>query len=266
MALLSRGPEAPVAEAAIPNGTSAARPITAPAAPVRSHRGLDLNTPHAASVNKAKLASAQVLASAHAVPTGGFLVLANAAVIHKNVLAYTSSAAAATLRRVQRRRQPASPSGRWRPRAKPSPPRCFSIASLASLLTHRRSRPSVTTCHPAGWPSGRADSPPRPDLRPSMLQAAAYRKRVPDGASSIRVSHWHKLLAWRTSWPREGTGPCGWESGAADGHRSVARRDLQGDGQQRATRPPGGHRADPAQTPVLDQHCLMSRRHDPGGG
>jgi hypothetical protein len=34
------------------------------------------------------------------------LVPANAAVIHKNVLAYTSSVTAATFRRVQRLRQP----------------------------------------------------------------------------------------------------------------------------------------------------------------
>ena len=80
----------------------------APAGAARSHHGLDLNTAHAARVNKARLASAPVLASAHAAPPGGCLVPANAAVIHTNVLAYAGSAAAATLRRVQRLRQPRS--------------------------------------------------------------------------------------------------------------------------------------------------------------
>jgi hypothetical protein len=39
-------------------------------------------------------------------PTWGFLIPANDAVIYRNVLAYTSSVAAATFRRVQRQRQP----------------------------------------------------------------------------------------------------------------------------------------------------------------
>jgi hypothetical protein len=96
------GPETPVVEAASPYGTSAARPTMAPADAARSHHGLDLNTPHAASANNARLASAPTLASAHVAPPGGVLVPANADVIHKNVLAYTSSVAAATFRRVQR--------------------------------------------------------------------------------------------------------------------------------------------------------------------
>jgi len=59
----------------------------APADAARSHHELDLNTPHAASVNNTRLASAPMLASVHVAPPGGFLVPANAAVIHKNVLA-----------------------------------------------------------------------------------------------------------------------------------------------------------------------------------
>jgi len=106
MALLSPGPETPVEEAAIPYGTSAARPTIAPADATRSHHDLDFNTPHAARVNNARLTSAPTLASVHAAPPEGFLVPANDAVIHRNVLAYTSSVAAATFRRVQRLRQP----------------------------------------------------------------------------------------------------------------------------------------------------------------
>jgi len=46
------------------------------------------------------------LAIARAAPLGGVLVPANDAVIHKNVLPYTSSVAAMTFRRVLRLRQP----------------------------------------------------------------------------------------------------------------------------------------------------------------
>jgi hypothetical protein len=106
MALLSPGPETPVVEAASPYGTSAAKPAMAPADAARSHHGLDLTRPHPASVNNARLASAPTVAMAHIAPPGGFLVPANAEVIHKNVLAYTSSVAAATFRRVPRLRQP----------------------------------------------------------------------------------------------------------------------------------------------------------------
>jgi hypothetical protein len=74
IALLSPGPETPVGEAAIPYGTSAARPKIAPAAATRPHHGFDLNTPHAARVNNARLTSAPTLASVHAAPPGGFLV------------------------------------------------------------------------------------------------------------------------------------------------------------------------------------------------
>lgn len=101
--MLSPGPETPVDEAAIPYGTSVARPTMAPAEAARSHDGEDLNTPHAARVNNARLATAPALAIAHAGPPGGLLVPANDAVIHMNVLAYSSSVTAATLRRVQRR-------------------------------------------------------------------------------------------------------------------------------------------------------------------
>jgi hypothetical protein len=70
----------------------------------RSHHGLDVNIAHAASPNRARLAMAPTFASAHAVPAGGSLVPASHAVIHQNVLAYASSIAAATLRRVHRLR------------------------------------------------------------------------------------------------------------------------------------------------------------------
>jgi hypothetical protein len=84
-------------------GTSVARPAIAPADAARSHHHFDRNTPHAASVNKARLTSAPILAITHAAPPGGVLVPANDAVIHKNVLPYTSSVAAAMFRRVLRR-------------------------------------------------------------------------------------------------------------------------------------------------------------------
>jgi hypothetical protein len=87
-------------------GTSVARPAIAPADAARSHHHLDRNTPHAASVNNARLTSAPTVAIAHAAPPGGLLVPANDAVIHKNVLPYTSSVAAATFRRVLRLRPP----------------------------------------------------------------------------------------------------------------------------------------------------------------
>jgi hypothetical protein len=87
MALFSPGPGTPVDEAAIPYGTSAARPAIAPADATRSHHHADLNKAHAASVNNARLPSAPTLAIVHAAPPGGFLVPANDAVIHKNVLA-----------------------------------------------------------------------------------------------------------------------------------------------------------------------------------
>jgi hypothetical protein len=44
-----------------------------------------------------------MLAITHAAPPGGLLVPANSAVIHKNVLPYTSSVTAAMFRRVLRR-------------------------------------------------------------------------------------------------------------------------------------------------------------------
>ena len=78
----------------------------APADAARSHHGFDLNTPHAASANKARLASAPTSASVHVAPPGDSLVPAYHPVIHRNVLAYTSSVAAATFRRVQCLRQP----------------------------------------------------------------------------------------------------------------------------------------------------------------
>ena len=106
MALLSPGPETPVEDAASPYGTSAASPTIAAADAARCRHGLDLNTPHAASANNARAASAPTLASAHAAPSGEVLLPANAEVIHKNVLAYTTSVAATTFRRVQRLRQP----------------------------------------------------------------------------------------------------------------------------------------------------------------
>ncbi len=86
-----------------PVRTSVARPATAPADAARSHHHLDRNTPHAASVNNARVISAPTVAIAHAAPPGGLLVPANDAVIHKNVLPYTSSVAAAIFRRVLRR-------------------------------------------------------------------------------------------------------------------------------------------------------------------
>ena len=95
-------PGSGVDEAAIQYGTSVARPTAAPAAAARSHHCFDRNTPHAAIANSARLASAPMLAAAHAAPPGGLLVPANDAVIHKNVLPYTSSAAAAMSRRVMR--------------------------------------------------------------------------------------------------------------------------------------------------------------------
>jgi hypothetical protein len=66
----------------------------------RSHHHFDRNTPHAASVNNARLTSAPTSAITHAAPPGGLLVPANDEVIHKNVLPYTSSVAAAMFRRV----------------------------------------------------------------------------------------------------------------------------------------------------------------------
>jgi hypothetical protein len=84
----------------IPYGTSVARPAIAPAAAARSHHHFDRNTPQAASVNNARLTSAPTVAVAQVAPPGGLLVPANDAVIHKNVLPYTSSAAAAMFRRV----------------------------------------------------------------------------------------------------------------------------------------------------------------------
>ncbi len=57
IALLSPGPETPVDDAANSYGTSVARPTMAPADAARSHHESDLNTPHAASVNNARLAS-----------------------------------------------------------------------------------------------------------------------------------------------------------------------------------------------------------------
>lgn len=106
MGLLSPG--SGVDEAAIQYGTSVARPATAPAGAARSHHHLDRNMPHAASVNNARLTSAPTLAITHGGPPGGLLVPANDAVIHKNVLPYTSSAAAVMFRRVLRLRQPGS--------------------------------------------------------------------------------------------------------------------------------------------------------------
>ena len=104
MGLLSPG--SGVDEAAIQYGTSVARPLIAPADAARSHHHFDANTAHAASVNNARLTSAPTLAAVHAGPPGGLLVPANDAVIHKNVLPYTSSTAAATFRRVLRVCQP----------------------------------------------------------------------------------------------------------------------------------------------------------------
>jgi hypothetical protein len=54
-------------------------------------------------VNNARLTSAPASAITHAAPPGGLLVPANDAVIHKNMLPYSSSVAAAMFRRVLRR-------------------------------------------------------------------------------------------------------------------------------------------------------------------
>jgi len=69
---------------------------------VRSQHHFDRNTPHAASVNNARLTSAPTSAITHAAPPGGLLVPANDEVIRKNVLPYTSSVAAAMFLRVLR--------------------------------------------------------------------------------------------------------------------------------------------------------------------
>jgi len=103
MGLLSPG--SGVDEAAIQYGTSVARPAIAAAGAARSHHHLDRNTPHAASVNKARLTSAPTWRSP-ALPRSGACWFPNDAVIHKNVLPYTSSVAAMTFRRVLRLRQP----------------------------------------------------------------------------------------------------------------------------------------------------------------
>jgi len=58
MGLLSAGSGPPVEEAAIQYGTNAARPTIAPTDAARSHHHFDRNTPHAASVNNARLTSA----------------------------------------------------------------------------------------------------------------------------------------------------------------------------------------------------------------
>ena len=187
MALLSPGPETPVEDAASPYGTSAARPMMATGrrGPLPPRLQI-LNRPQRGEREQGEAGQRADVGERPRRPVRGSLGSRKRRVIHKNVLAYTTSVAATTFRRVQRLRQPRLSGRPPVSRPEPSPARCFSIASL---LTPPTATPRFGLPMLSGGPGVRVGSLPVPRSCWHPPQASVHKETGRDGGDRRRTAH-----------------------------------------------------------------------------